>query len=208
MSLVEVEVFGVESASNPDQLYGLLKRQLSGELPVFIDDCGGDSNEALDRFTAVANNLGVDQHCTYETWVGQQMYESPRGSQENVMEYGRYSDRDRGWHVDGTSIAVPSPRLPYYFDMISGLVEATFIPILPREKQTAQWHENVIQEYKSGLMKVDTRVLSPVAYQTVLKIGQRLSFLALGDDRTLHKFHSLTTERKSTSTVFKVSAQH
>ncbi len=205
MNLVEVKVIGIESANDPDQLNDFLKRQLSGELPVFIDGCGGDSTEALDRFTEVANNLGIAQRSTYETWVGQEMHEGPRRSQENVMEYGRCSDRDRGWHVDGSNITVASPRLPFYFDLISEQVKATFIPIQPRDKQTAQWHANVIQEHKSGLIEVDTRVLLPIAYQTVLKIGQRLSFLALGDDRTLHKFHSLTAERKSTSTVFKVS---
>ncbi len=207
MNLVEVEDFGIESACNPDQLYGLLKRQLSGELPVFIDDCGGDSTESLDRFTDVANALGIEQRATYTIWIGHELYGEPQFHQPNTSEYGRFSDQDRSWHVDGTNIAEAGPRLPFYFDMISGRVEVTFIPILPRNKQTAQWDGNVIQEYESGLIKVDTRVLLPVAYQTALGIGQRLSFLALGDDRTLHKFHSLTTERKSTSTTFKVSAQ-
>lgn len=207
MNLVEAKVTGIESANDPDQLYEFLKRQLSGELPVFIDGCGGDSTEALDRFTEVANSFGVAQRSTNETWVGQEMYESPRGSQENVTELGRYSVSDRGWHVDGLSITEPYPRLPVYFDLISGRVKASFVPIQPRGKQTAQWHANVIQEHKSGLIEVDTRVLLPIAYQTLLEVGQRLSFLALGDDRTLHKFRSLTAERKSTSTVFKVSEQ-
>ncbi len=204
MSLITTEFAEIPITDNPNDLVALLKKQLSGDLPVFIDDYAITSEEAIATYQQAASTLGIEPRFTYTTMIGFSPYTVEEAKQNSKGDdYWRFITEDRPFHVDGSSANASSPNLTTYFDLIKGEVMASFIPMLPPDEQTGTWHERVIQEHESGRIEVDDSLFLPIIYRGLISVGQRISFVGDGPNKLAHKFSSTIKPRLSTSTVFK-----
>jgi hypothetical protein len=204
MSLVTAELSEIPITNNPNDLDDLLQKQLSGDLPVFIDDCARTSEEAIATYQDAAKRFEIEPRFTYTTMIGYSSYAVDEARQKSDDDdYWRYITEERPFHVDGCAPNDSSPNLTTYFDLIEGEVMTSFVPMLPPAEQSGRWNERVIQQYESGNVEVDDTLFLPIIYRGLISAGQRLSFVGDGPNKLAHKFSSTIKPRLSTSTVFK-----